>query len=658
MAGMPLRFDLKNYPVLSIETRGREPNDNNTFLYFWWDKNGNPLGIRDSYHMLRASVVPKEEYPESVLKELGPIDENFEYVDVFPGVPARVGAVATSLFVQDGSMVNPLKATNRVLTLYGHAVSRMPLVESDFKVERRSMPSAQPYTSPDVASIVKFGTAVGTDISGRGVRFQLDDVAAVFTIRANHDLQQHSASGEYLLGAMLPQVIGYRTSAGDHRTLAFSNADLIRFNFEPSLGRIVVDVYGYEFRERSTRGSMVFPNKDRKRVHPNLGLVGKLPGQQITITHSRSRMLAFPLWQPNGALAALAVTEHADYVGVPQDTITMYGSSSPTVVEGKGILGNGVPLTKTIFPSGKPVPFKVRTASSPTVGEFVQATVRGDPEFLQMLRNYRAGGHEVEIGIHCVGSGINALRTTKYVEEALAAVAEFNPVTWVDHGGRDCLWEAGWDPTSKHYIVPTLRRHGFKYVNMFGDKYDGRLSMIADNQPSNLLFYSVGLDDDITNSWRPIVFNTVQIGFGQTDFTQEHLQQIVRSRGLVNVHTYLPYESLMWRRGEDGTTTLSPNPWYNQLLANIANAGRSGDLHLATSEKLNDFIWKVRGLHVHTAGERIEVNNPRKDTVAGLTLGIRVMDADKPVEPTVANATPTGRRSRDGANYVWFDLKP
>jgi hypothetical protein len=654
--GIP-RFDLKGFPVLSVETRGSQQFRDIIFFYHWWDATGLLKTIRDSYHMLRAPAPSIWDPPESAL----PTSDNDAdaFVDVFTGIPARAGTTETAFFLQDFSMKGGAKAAVRTLTLFGHAIDRVPLPDSEVEIARTTMPATAEERTPDEETTITFAANEASDISGRGVRFRLEAVDCVYTVLANHRLQKHDAAKTYLIGAMLPQVIGYRTVGGDYRILSFSGADLIRFEFDPAQQRLIVDTYVYDFRERSTRGSRLSRNRDGARVHPNLGIVNSLPSQKLIITHSRSEVLAFPLWQPNGALASLAITEHADFIGVLQDSLTMYGSETRALVPGKGILGNGIPLTKTVFPEGPQVVFKRQTASSPTEWAFAQPSVLGEPTYRDMLREYRDKAQPVEIGIHCVSTSQNpASSRTGRVAQALEAMREFRPVTWVDHGGRDCLWEAGWDPESEFYIIPVLRKNGFKYVNMLGDKYDGRLNMIADNQPSNLLFYSVGLDDDLTDDWRPIAFNTVPVGFTRTDFTTEHLQQIVNARGLVNVHTYLPYEALHAEERPGVPPKLRTNTWYDQMLSNIAAAGKSGDLRLATTEELNDFMWKVRALHVYARGRQIGIANPRAETIHGLTLGYLTMRPGPLSSVTLVGVSPAGSRQRDGVSYIWFDLKP
>jgi hypothetical protein len=247
---------------------------------------------------------------------------------------------------------------------------------------------------------------------------------------------------------------------------------------------------------------------------------------------------------------------------------------------------------------------------------------------------------------------------TEAVDRALAMLAEFKAVTWVDHGGAECLWESGWDPSSKHYIIPTLKRYGYRYLNALGDKYDGRISIISDAEPSNFLFYSPGLDDDFGDDWKPLVFTTVPLGFGKENFTVEHVKDIVRARGIVNIHTYLPYEALQFERGDGESTKLVLQEWFNIALGNLSTANKEGDLFLATNQTLNDFIWQVRGIVYYASGSSVTVRNPGPGPINGLTFGFRDMASTQASTATVVGVKPLGRRSRDGTNYVWFDLEP
>jgi hypothetical protein len=656
------RFDLKGFPVLTVERRGPEMLRDITFLYNWWDKDGTPLGVRDSHHMLRGSLVPLKDYPEALRAVIAPVPDDYEYVDVFTGIPARIGAAQMAFFLQDSSMRSVSKAKKGSLSVYGQQIDRAPVASGAYTLARAQRPSEQAGFAPTIHDELSFNGAEGTELAGRGVRFELDDVAALFTVQLNHDVFEHKKAGTYHLGSMAPPVIGYRTRYHDQRTISFSGTDLIRFTYDPATQKLVVEAFDYDFRERTTRVSKLYPNTDGKRVHANLGFVSKLPPQKMRITHSNSGIMAFPLWQPGGALASFVVTEHADYVGVKQDTMTMFGSDKQQIVDGKGFLGNRIPLTKTIFPTGKPGPFQTRTGGSASVGPIQQSTLNTDDGFLKMLHGYAADGFDVEIGVHCVGTNEDQTqRKTRHVAEALDLMRQFKPITWVDHGGRDCLWETGWDPTSDHYVIPLLKQHNFKYINMLGDKYDGRYNMLSDNQPSNILFYSVGIDDDIGDAWKPIVFNTVPIGFRETDFTKEHLAKMVQARGLVNIHTYLPYEATMFETSADGLPVLKIHPWYNQLLQNIAEAARTGDLYLATARTLNDYMWKVRSLHVHSIGNAIVAGNPEKHSMPGLAIGYRAMPSDvikTPPVVTLSGASISSTKSRDGTTYILHDMKP
>ncbi|WP_338831765.1 hypothetical protein [Bradyrhizobium sp. 27S5] len=647
------RFDLQDYPVLSVESRGPRPPREIIFFYHWWDKSGATMGgAHDSYHMLRSPPDEDDLRPPAVGDPSGQQASEKTYIDLYSGIPSRRNAQKVAFFVQDVLQRGGSHNTEAQITLFGQKIARSDLAEGAEVVKS----TQQGLQTGDVAQDVVFGKIAAKDIVGQGAHFQISGVSTVYCLKGNHDIER--VASEYLIGSMLPQVVGYQTSDGEFRTLYFSNADLVELHFDQVRGLLDVNAYSYDFRERTTRVSTEDRDADLRRVHRNLGVVNKLPDAKLGIVHTRSRIMAFPLWQPNGNMAALAITEHADYTGVSQDMLTMYGMDAPKLVEGRGILGNHIPVTKSMFPVGPDIKFTGRTQSSPTQGMFVQSSLEGSAELLAQVREYEGAGHEVEVGIHCISSSWpNNQRTPEALDRVLTEFAEFKPVTWVDHGGPECLWESGWDSNSKYYIVPVLKKHGVKYLNSLGDKYSIRTNMIADDGPSNILFYSPGLDDDFDDDWKPLFFATAQFTFGKGDFTKDHIRDIVRARGVINVHTYLPYAALMFEPGAEGTVNLKDNPWYNDQLSNLAAAGKEGDLYLATNRKLNGYIWQVRGISYFTSGGTIHLHNPSKAPVDGLTVGFRDLAPPKRAnKPTIAGISPIGQRERDGVSYAWFNL--
>jgi hypothetical protein len=664
------RFDLRGHRVLTVETTGPTPSRDIIFFYHWYNKAGTSLGVRDSYHMLRAAI---DLDAEKIARERDAerTQPAPRFTDTFTGIPSRIDATQTAFYLQDQGMRSGSKSADTELVLYGHDVSRDTPSNKQVVVATATLNAVGFWTkfwgagdTGDLKHDVAFTATTGADIIGRGVKFRITGVEAVTTVRANHDLQTTAKASEMTIGAMLPQVVAYKTTAStgkrgdvaEFRTLYFHNADLVKLTFDPETASLEIDAYGYEFRERSTRGSVRHPDANQRRVHPNLGVVNRLPADRLSITHTRSNSVAFPVWQPNGHLASFAITEHADYVGVQQDMMTMYGGNRAVVSSGQGILGNKIPLTKSVFALGAQNKFTARTASAETTGEFQQPSLE-TKLFLEQLRKYKADGRDVEIGAHCIsGSLAGPQRTSALVATALELMAEFKPVSWIDHGGPECLWESGWDPTSAHYIVPLLKKHKFKYFNALGDKYDGFTNMIADNEPSNLLFHSIGLDDDLNDDWKPLVFNTVPLGLQNKNFMPKHIRNIIRARGLINIHTYLPYESLQWEQVGDAPPTLMLNPWYNEILGNLAAANKAGDLYLATNQRLNDFIWQVRALGYYTVGTSVHLVNPNNEPIKGLTIATRDLTADSKAAPTIGGVKVLGKRTSDGTTYRWFDL--
>ncbi|MGE0383653.1 MAG: hypothetical protein AB7Q97_02925 [Gammaproteobacteria bacterium] len=641
------KFKVAGYPVLSLETQGPTPSSDVIFFYHWWNVDGGASVILDSYHMLRAA-------PYS------PVESLPSYSDFFAGVPNREADDSVSLFVQPvghaGLGTGQIAGFSR-LTLFGQRTHRTSL-ERFAKTHKKIKNPGGDATAyrvrfPDLA-----GTGPRPDIASEGVSFRVWDVAAIYVLKSDHQIQTITTRTILQLGSLHPQSVVYRTRRGTYRSLSFTHADLVKIAFDPMRGTADFEVYSYEFRERSMRVSTPVPDEKGRRYHPNLGIVSALPRTALLITHSVSSVLVAPLWQPHGFLASLAITEHADYVGVAQDIETMYGGDAPVLQAGRGFLGNQIPLTKTVFAFGKNIAFESRTASSEQAGPFTQNRLASSNDFLEQLRRYRSQGFSVEIGAHCTGLS-DEQDPEHVVRQSLERLLEFSAVTWVDHGGPDCLWQGGWNRSSTIYIVPLLRKFGYKYFNALHDKYAADTNMIRENYPSNLLFYSVGLDDDLNDDWRPIVFSTTPIGFPKDRFTAKHVSEIVAARGFLNLHTYLPFEALHFEKGDDGTTKWKLNEWYNEHLANIAAANQAGLLYLATTRDLNDYVMRARNVNYYADGNRIFVENRNGSVMEGFGVAIQDVSAlnrSKFQRPDIVGVSVKGSRRFDNLHYAWFDL--
>lgn len=641
---MSPRFKSADYPVLEVETEGSVPFRSVLYLYLWWKASGTLVGVRDSYHMLRSSPFQGKLEPGS-------------YTDTFVGIPNRTGMAEVSFYLQSnllGLATGALDHRLKRISLFGRASERV-LQDEGFRTKYACTAAGGVVHT---VSLPRIKTQTGKEeIIARGARFSVPDVMSFSHLDRGHRIQTKTDDADILLGAMHPQSVVYQMKSGEYRSLSFGNADLVRVGFSKASGKLDFEVFAYDFRERSTRSSKLRPDAHGRRVHPNLGLVKEVPDSEVTISHTRSSVLVVPLWQPEGRLASLAFTEHADLVGVQQDAVTMYGNAEEKVIPGEGFIGNRIPLTKTVFPGGAQATFASRTAHSETTGTLHQPRVN-QAEFVDQLRRYKSTGVEVEIGAHCSGLSLQQDEpSSAAVRSALQSLGEFNPTTWVDHGGYDCLWESGWDPNSGHYVVPALRETGIRYLNALGDKYGARLSLIESGEPSNLVFSSPGLDDNLDDGWIPTFFNTTPLGFGKDVFTPEHLEEIIIERGFLNLHTYLAYEALVLDRDESGNTIIKPVPWYNQHLQNIAAARDRGDLYLATTRDLLDYVGAARQVLYFTTGSRVTAWKSQGSPLPGFTLGMIDVDPSaKGGPPEVAGVNVLGSRTRDGVSYQWFDV--
>jgi hypothetical protein len=180
--------------------------------------------------------------------------------------------------------------------------------------------------------------------------------------------------------------------------------------------------------------------------------------------------------------------------------------------------------------------------------------------------------------------------------------------------------------------------------------------MIEDSEPSNLIFYVPRIDDDFNDTWKPIFFNTTPIGFARSNFTPEHLREIVNRRGFLNLHTYLPYESLVIRESDTGETVIATTPWYNEMLRNIAKMRDAGDLHLATTRDMLEYAIQIQQVQAYPVANEVFLFNASGKRIEGFTIGtINVLQEG--ADATVRRVGRiSGSKARDGVKYAWFDL--
>lgn len=580
------RFDTTEYPLYDVELIGSSP-----FKYIVWAgyvffKDDQSIGVRDSHYQLLTS--PSFETP----------DPNLEYRELYQNIlqNRKADSFALSLGVSQNSTERQSTLIEEIglkkALVFGKSVIRdfadgesLQTYEAGHHLldwNQRAQGDRISVNFPELSSDTH-------NIVSRGLGFEISNVESVFVVNRDHSLDVMKTVGERWIGSMSAQTFGVVDTSGKSQVLSFIGSDSLELSLED--GVLSVTVYEYSVRERTTRGSDNSPDETGLRIHPNLGVTNKLPTSRVVINIVDSNTIAFPLWQPSGYLSALSITEHADFNGVEQDNLVMYGNIQGRFEAGMGLLGNKIAITKSVFPTGNASHLPI---TNPDTGETVQvrqANVEDHSKFRNQLSDYANHG-DVEIALHCAGLAIKQGKSTESLTEILKEMSRaYGSTTWVDHGGVECLWETGWDPQAESYLLPGLKASGYKYLSARDDKFGSNISLIADNEPGNILFYVPRFDDDLTDDWRVFHFTTSDFVPSEDHFSISHLESIIRNRGFQNWHAYMPVFVLTVQNG-----TLAKHDWYEPGLENIAKLRDRGDLFIATTEVLLDYVLAVREL--------------------------------------------------------------
>lgn len=480
----------------------------------------------------------------------------------------------------------------------------------------------------------------GMDLSLRAVR-------AVYVLGHDHGVRDISGGATYLLGSFLPHSLILQGIDGRFHTLNFTGCDAVEARLA---GRFFLQVraYTYHSGERAYRVIGVAGDSG-VRTQKNLGLAAVLPPAGITVGWAeKNPAFLFPCWQPLGRLATLFFSEHADLQSAATERVVMYGNPEKLLTPGQGLLGNGIPLTKTVFALGG----GTNKDGTPVVS-------LEKPEFLELMRQYKKEGHRIEFGLHTASYVDDKISRTR---KGLETIKEFGSRIWIDHGhsyNLDCLMRLGWDRSKPdYYLVPDLRKYGYKCAWSFRDFNVKGLNVIRGDVPSNLVFYLPALDDDLDDDWRLMLFSTKRLVFSPGSFSKKKIEELIRSRGVSPIHCYFSFN----RRGHIELANGKPvrlAPWFNADLQNLAQARDAGDLHLTPVGDWIDYVLKVRNVSIlPQKGESFQVNNGNSGVVKDMTFGLRSLSGQSPGKIYLDQKRVLNVRRADGVTYFWCDVAP
>ncbi|MDP1823113.1 MAG: hypothetical protein Q8L48_07725 [Archangium sp.] len=224
---------------------------------------------------------------------------------------------------------------------------------------------------------------------------------------------------------------------------------------------------------------------------------------------------------PNGARAALVLTDHADQSNVTRLGALMYGKSTyqaPLAGRGgnRGFANRGLGLTKAVF---------AFTANG-------YAKQMEDPRFLELLEALAADG--IEIGSHSASGDPDSPQKTG---EGLARLAPFGSSTWIDHQPTtncEALTNSGRAETLK---LLTAARYRYAWSGIEDRRTTLNMFEPATVTPTAAPLYQHPLTGDL---WLfPSRWMALERGEFFERLSPEALDRLEAERGLSIAHTYL-----------------------------------------------------------------------------------------------------------------------
>lgn len=456
-------------------------------------------------------------------------------------------------------------------------------------------------------------TPCNSVIAGWGAQIVIEDIEEVYCLDRNHELHKLEKGIPWLLGSMLPHQLLYRLKDEQIYNLSFNSLDAIKVTHEDGTGRLTLDAYCYSFEERyqMTGGdNPEFHQEDGHlqsiRHHRNIGAARSISPSVIEISVVKSNEITFPLWQPEGRLATVVFVEHADYQEIETDKLFMFGNSEGVVNKGVGFIGNQIPLTKTVFPTGKSLPLSLPTPKGEII--FHHVTVEKHLEWAKLLKHYQTLDYDIELGSHTTAPrSKNAIQTEKCLK---MMQKKYGAAVWTDHGDAiQMLMRSGLDDSCpEYYILPALKNAGIKYVNglteIIGSFSAHDTNNIHDNSAHALLYTIPDIDPCLN------FFSTYQ-GPPSSFFKDDELDRFINNRGVVLFHCYLAHFFLDYSLDESGCRQHQLNEVFTRL-PKLANRRDQGLIYLSTLSQWADYVSAVKKVKIIPMINGIITENPGK----------------------------------------------
>ncbi len=370
--------------------------------------------------------------------------------------------------------------------------------------------------------------------------------------------------------------------------------------------------------ERCTRPLRAFPppRRDLSTTRRRLGERVRAQGRFVLAP----RVLVVAQRYPNGYAAALSFTDHADQSSADKLEAFAFGASG-ALKRGElgprfaGFVNRGLRYTKTIF--------------------LAQARAYDrqfdDARYRKVLAELQRRGSE--IGVHSPSGGADTPRRTRALLSAF--VSAYRGRNWIDHQpytNCEALSMHGLDPRSRWYVLPELRRAGFRYVWAVPDVgiRRGSLNMLRGRGAA---------------ARRAAVYRHPRLGGGKAQqmiafrsamlfaprerflrrFSAASLKRLVDERGLLIGHVYLDSHRPRGLFANRSLLRREPSGRYvlrkvvDALFLRLAALQRQRALWVTGVEALAHHLMAAQAL---TVGYRVDGKLGLRGVVGGLTLRI------------------------------------
>ena len=625
-------------PIIDIELhwKGIPRSGKNQFQqmlrFFWGDERGRVL------HGVEPQAIPMQGDTSDLWK-----------VDSFRGIP--VHAKAKSVIID---ICVPNQSRKGTILFRSLKISQ-PIVEEEIRILGGK---EQVHISGDE---INFRPELANDdrpLINSGLRLKISGFSRLSRWDNKFAIKQIPKNELFMAGKFENQIVRVLLSSGLTKEIRPSNCDLVSVDQDGIDAKIEWSIWNAS--ERQLNCIIDIQEGQRESRNRALDLPPRdLEDMTLSIRETNSESpLVCSSFHPNGAESTIIFTEHADQQTVLTERLVMFGNTEGEFIEGQGWLGNGLPLTKTVFATG----FR----SGRDTSNKKRLTSLDHPEFYKLVSEYSKNWDDlVELGLHTFSSGpvssdIGSSILEKYQNLGLKV--------WIDHGRQKnptSLTRHGLEIKDKQYfIAPDLSESGIDILWSYRDFRNDGLNTISQGSPSNLIFSLPVFTGAENKIWKPTWFSTTRVNFNENTMSEQSLEKLCSENGVCLAHVYLsvnlhghlvrgPEKELdiydSWF--EDGAP-ISLSPWFEEMLSRLSRWRNEGRIFLSNLGKWVRHVNNLHKVRIEQSEEKALIHNCSGETIPGFSLSIcgnysdLLIDDVKPMN------------SREGKNFdvIWWEL--